>query len=90
VDIAIQKHIKNDWKNIGALNDMNYEITITEREIIVSTIHYSKRTYEYNSYEFSRMNDRYSDAPQVFVIHTSDGRVIKYNVSNISSIEINK
>jgi hypothetical protein len=36
------------------------------------------------------MNDRYSDAPQAFVIHTIDGGVIKYNVSNISSIEINK
>lgn len=73
---------------------MNYEITITESVIIVnaiiSTMHYSKRTYEYNSYEFSRMNDRYSDAPQVFMIHTIDGGVIKYNVSNISSIEINK
>lgn len=73
---------------------MNYEITITEREIIVnaitSTMHYSKSTYKYNSYEFSLMNDRYSDAPQVFVIHTDDGRVIKYNVSNISVIKINK
>lgn len=94
MDIAIQKHIKKDWKNIGALNNMNYEITITEREIIVnaitSTMHYSKSTYKYNSYEFSRMNDRYSDAPQVFVIHTDDGRVVKYNVSNISVIKINK
>ena len=73
---------------------MNYEITITEREIIVNaiigTMHYSKRIYGYNSYEFTRMNDRYSDAPQVFAIHTNDGRVIKYNASNISSIEINK
>lgn len=73
---------------------MNYEITITEREIIVnaiiSTMHYSKRTYEYCSYEFTRMNDKYSDAPQVFMIRTVDGGLIKYNASNISSIEINK
>lgn len=73
---------------------MNYEITITEREIIVDTFicnrYYSKRKYEYCSYEFSRMNDKYSDAPQVFMIHTIDGGVIKYNASNISAIEINK
>lgn len=73
---------------------MNYEITITESEIIVDTFicnrYYSKRKYKYTSYEFSRMNDRYSDAPQAFVIHTIDGGVIKYNASNISSIEINK
>jgi hypothetical protein len=73
---------------------MNYEITITEREIIVDTFicngYYSKRKYEYCSYEFSRMNDKYSDAQQVFMIRTIDGGLIKYNASNISSIEINK
>lgn len=26
MDIAIQKHIKNDWKNIGALNDMEINL----------------------------------------------------------------